>query len=482
MTDVFISHSTENAKIAAEICAALESAGLTCWIAPRDIPAGADYREAILTGVSQCGALMILYSEAAGKSETVIAEVSLAREERKPIYPVQIEGPRKIEGPLRLLLQGTQWVDYAKDPAAAIGSVAKQLGAQKTPVVKRRPRKTNLLLFAAAGAGVVVLAIAGYFGYGLWDKHNAIAVCDRAAASEIEIEANSNEAGVVLGMIAPAEALDACARAARLHPRSARMQFNYFRALTAATPAQINVRTGRVKSVLDRAVALGHLQAIVLTNNADEGLPADALNDAITRLTTLAISGNPRASFLLAELDLPMCATDNNGNAPPPSDVERPLVAWVTETLTRANGAGPDPGTLCGEARLLLLGQASAANLAPAMFEIYVDREAQLDTPAASPFEQRTPSELLAATLAQGYKPAALYNVLEDIDCPDGSEEIDSAQPEEWRPLQELAESGYRPAMVAFAGRIVVGCIAGATYPEARRWLERATDGMERDT
>jgi hypothetical protein len=36
--DVFISHSSDDSQQASFVCAHREAAGITCWIAPRDIP------------------------------------------------------------------------------------------------------------------------------------------------------------------------------------------------------------------------------------------------------------------------------------------------------------------------------------------------------------------------------------------------------------------------------------------------------------
>ena len=47
---VFISHSATDRDAAEAICAALEAAGLACWIAPRDIPAGTPWAAAIMAG------------------------------------------------------------------------------------------------------------------------------------------------------------------------------------------------------------------------------------------------------------------------------------------------------------------------------------------------------------------------------------------------------------------------------------------------
>jgi len=42
--DVFISHASPDVKLAESICEVLESNGMSCWIAPRDIPFGYFYR------------------------------------------------------------------------------------------------------------------------------------------------------------------------------------------------------------------------------------------------------------------------------------------------------------------------------------------------------------------------------------------------------------------------------------------------------
>jgi hypothetical protein len=41
--DVFISHSSKDKLTADAICHSLEQNGIRCWIAPRDVRAGANY-------------------------------------------------------------------------------------------------------------------------------------------------------------------------------------------------------------------------------------------------------------------------------------------------------------------------------------------------------------------------------------------------------------------------------------------------------
>lgn len=45
--DVFISYSSRNKPTALAICHVLEEHGVRCWMAPRDIPPGADYGDVI---------------------------------------------------------------------------------------------------------------------------------------------------------------------------------------------------------------------------------------------------------------------------------------------------------------------------------------------------------------------------------------------------------------------------------------------------
>ena len=47
---VFISHSSKDEAIAEAICHHLESCGVNCWIASRDIEPGADWTEGIMRG------------------------------------------------------------------------------------------------------------------------------------------------------------------------------------------------------------------------------------------------------------------------------------------------------------------------------------------------------------------------------------------------------------------------------------------------
>lgn len=108
--DVFVSHASEDHDLAEDACSALENRGLDVWIAPRDVPPGAEWDEAIIEGVKSCACMVFLASEAAIKSKHTKREIGLADEFGKPIIPVTLDVSDPSEH-LRYYLSSIQWVD-----------------------------------------------------------------------------------------------------------------------------------------------------------------------------------------------------------------------------------------------------------------------------------------------------------------------------------------------------------------------------------
>lgn len=61
--DVFISHSSKDKAVANAICAALEAAGIKCWIAPRDIRSGEEWPEAIVNAIKKSRFMILIFSK-----------------------------------------------------------------------------------------------------------------------------------------------------------------------------------------------------------------------------------------------------------------------------------------------------------------------------------------------------------------------------------------------------------------------------------
>lgn len=82
---VFISYKSQNKKIADRICSFLESNGYSCWIAPRDEPAGEDYGAKIIEAIKRCKVLVLVASSFINESKHVLSEVTHAFDMDKPI-------------------------------------------------------------------------------------------------------------------------------------------------------------------------------------------------------------------------------------------------------------------------------------------------------------------------------------------------------------------------------------------------------------
>ena len=91
MNRVFISHSSKQAQEANRICRFLESHGIPCWMAPRNIDPGSNYPTQIVHAIRECSALVLLASEYTNVSGHVSNEVSLAFDSHKTIIPFKLE-------------------------------------------------------------------------------------------------------------------------------------------------------------------------------------------------------------------------------------------------------------------------------------------------------------------------------------------------------------------------------------------------------
>jgi hypothetical protein len=106
----FISYASDNRDKADDICAALEDRGFTCWIAPRNVRAGREYADEIISGIGQSACVVLVLSEAANTSVFVRREVERAVSKNKPIFPVRIDEVLPSPG-LELFVSGTHWLD-----------------------------------------------------------------------------------------------------------------------------------------------------------------------------------------------------------------------------------------------------------------------------------------------------------------------------------------------------------------------------------
>jgi hypothetical protein len=151
--DVFLSYASTDRAAAEAVCAALETRGIRCWIAPRDVPAGADWGEAILTAIGRAHAMVLVLSRATANSVHVRNEVVTAVSQSLALVPVRVEDCQP-GGALRLHLAGSHWLNVFPAPieqhadVLAVG-VRLALAADATVEI---PRAQAMALVAAARA------------------------------------------------------------------------------------------------------------------------------------------------------------------------------------------------------------------------------------------------------------------------------------------------------------------------------------------
>jgi len=115
--DVFLSYSAADKAAAAAVVAGLESHGVRCWMAPRDIPAGSEYGEQIIEAVKGCRMMVVIFSASANTSPHVRREVERAVSTEKIILPFRIENVAPT-GAMEYALGNTHWLDAFTSPLA----------------------------------------------------------------------------------------------------------------------------------------------------------------------------------------------------------------------------------------------------------------------------------------------------------------------------------------------------------------------------
>ena len=108
--DVFISYSAKDKHVADAMCSALESKGIRCWIAPRDILPGMDWGGSIIDAISSSHIMILILSSNSNVSSQVKREVERAVSKEIVVVPFRIEGVI-LSKSLEYQLSVTHWMD-----------------------------------------------------------------------------------------------------------------------------------------------------------------------------------------------------------------------------------------------------------------------------------------------------------------------------------------------------------------------------------
>jgi hypothetical protein len=163
---VFISHAKEDEKHAEAACDALESGGLRCWIAPRDIDPGKSWSAEIIKGIESSRVMLVIFSAHANESTHIKREVGQADERHLPVITFRVEDVEPADS-LAYYLDSTHWLDAfprPKEKHPQLVAAVKRLmeGGEPLPGPRQlQPRPLNRWL---VGVGVALLAALAILG------------------------------------------------------------------------------------------------------------------------------------------------------------------------------------------------------------------------------------------------------------------------------------------------------------------------------
>jgi len=165
---LFISHATQDARVAARLCEAMEARGFSCWIASRDIAPGENFQVAIVRAIRGAKIMLLVFTSAANGSDEVAKELALASQNKMIVAPLRVENVAPSET-FAYEFATRQWIDFHTDWPSAIEQLARYIGGVLSaeprasaadapifaPLRQRRPTGRRLAVIAAA-----VLALA----------------------------------------------------------------------------------------------------------------------------------------------------------------------------------------------------------------------------------------------------------------------------------------------------------------------------------
>ena len=162
---MFVSYASLDAAVANSIVEDLESRGLTCRIAPRDVKPGAQYADAIVRAINEARAVVLVMSGSAVGSSHVGKEIERASSKRKQIIAFRIDSA-PLNHALEYFLSESQWIDVkALGMRAALAKLKDAVGqggvtsSPASPVVQQsggRNKPKAMVLAVLIGLAVTV--------------------------------------------------------------------------------------------------------------------------------------------------------------------------------------------------------------------------------------------------------------------------------------------------------------------------------------
>ena len=206
---VFISYSSKDSKVARTICSSLESRGLSCWIASRDVGPGENFMEAIVRAIHAAKVMVLVFSENAHNSDEIKRELVLAGNAKVTVIPVRVEDVAPRDS-FAYQLATRQWIDLFEDWESQVERLSTWIAGSLKVTAPDEVRRSEREAGAAVDAGK--------------ELREPDAVATHAAATPSIITENSPPSAspnsVAIDALLPADRSDS-SRALRLSDRIA---------------------------------------------------------------------------------------------------------------------------------------------------------------------------------------------------------------------------------------------------------------------
>jgi TIR domain len=112
---VFVSYSQPDREAAFGVVTRLESSGIECWIAPRDVTPAADWAAEIVEAIAAARVMVLVFSSSTNDSPQVRREVERAVHRRVTVLPFRIENVLPSRS-LEYFLSSQHWLDAFPPP------------------------------------------------------------------------------------------------------------------------------------------------------------------------------------------------------------------------------------------------------------------------------------------------------------------------------------------------------------------------------
>jgi len=169
--DVFISYSSKEKDLAEELNAMIEKAGISCWMAPRNIVPGAHWAASIAQAVRNARLLVLLFSINSSASTQVAREVALADNHRLAILPIKIDNAAP-DNVLEYYLSVCHWLDISEKrlieaEGEVVGAAKRYLGLHTAGIL---PEEALLDIYDSDMNQIGKARRSGVHREGLWHK------------------------------------------------------------------------------------------------------------------------------------------------------------------------------------------------------------------------------------------------------------------------------------------------------------------------